>query len=67
MATTLTAPAAERRVAQRFQPAFGTIYRLNDTADALVWNVSTTGLSMFVANPPPPGSSVLGALVVDDR
>src|SRR5947209_18791492 len=65
MAATLAPPAAERRVARRFQPAFGTVYRLNDADDALVSNLSTTGVSMFVADPPPPGSFVLGALVVE--
>lgn len=65
MATTFAPPAAERRVARRFQPAFGTVYRLNDTDDALVWNLSATGVSMFVADPPPPGTYVDGALVVE--
>jgi hypothetical protein len=65
MAATLAPPVLERRVARRFQPAFGTIYRLDDGNDALVWNLSTTGVSMFVAEPPKPGSIVLGALVVE--
>lgn len=65
MSATLAPPAVERRVARRFQPAFGTVYRLNDTDDALVWNVSTTGVSMFVAAPPQPGTQVPGALVLE--
>src|SRR6478609_4328773 len=64
MSATLAPPAVERRVARRFQPAFGTVYRLSDTQDALVWNVSTTGVSMFVATPPQAGSNVPGALVI---
>ena len=60
----MSATSAERRVAPRFQPAFGTVYRLNDTDDALVWNLSSTGVSMFVAAPPPQGTQVNGALVI---
>jgi hypothetical protein len=62
---TLAPPNVERRVAKRFEPAYGTVYRLNDTNDALVWNISATGVSMFVANPPESGTTVSGALVLE--
>ncbi|MFL5341316.1 MAG: PilZ domain-containing protein [Gemmataceae bacterium] len=61
----LPAPAAaqERRIAPRFQPAFGTICRLGKPdADAmtigLVWNISETGVSMLLGTPPKAGSVV---------
>jgi hypothetical protein len=69
---TLPAPAealvSNRRVAPRFQPAFGTICRIpaNTPADSaivgLVWNISETGVSMLMGNPPKAGSEVPGEL-----
>ena len=53
---------AERRIAPRFQPAFGTICRLRPLGRpepavvGLVWNISETGVSMLIADPPARGS-----------
>lgn len=56
---------AERRVAHR-QPAVGTVCRLGDGAvspsRALVWNISTSGVSMLVPSRLEPGSGVRGVL-----
>lgn len=56
---------AERRIAHR-QPAVGTVCRLGEGAEspsrALVWNISTSGVSMLVPNPLQPGSGVRGVL-----
>jgi hypothetical protein len=59
-------PAAERRVAPRFQPTVGTLCRLRDRDGvALVWNISATGVSMLLADPPAAGEVVAGELVAD--
>ena len=59
------APSAERRVALR-QPAVGTVCELAIEGDsqstALVWNISTSGVSMLVPKPIVPGSGVHGVL-----
>jgi hypothetical protein len=57
----------DRRVAPRFQPAFGTIYRLEgagsqDVQVGLVWNLSQTGVSMLLPEPPQKGGVVTGEL-----
>ena len=50
-------PATERRIAPRFRPTVGTICRLRDSGQvALVWNISFTGISMMLSDPPPVGS-----------
>jgi hypothetical protein len=62
---------AERRVSARLQPAFRTICRL-DRLDAghpsigLVWDLSETGVSMLLADPPKPGAELTGELVPED-
>jgi hypothetical protein len=59
------APASERRVAHR-NPAIGTVCRLDAASDppstALVWNISSSGVSMLVPKPLEPGSGVHGIL-----
>src|SRR5580698_7423630 len=60
----------DRRIAPRFQPAFGTIYRFkkpeNDHhAVGLVWNISQTGVSMLLADPPEKGGLVPGELTTE--
>jgi hypothetical protein len=60
----------DRRIAPRFQPAFGTIYRFkqsnNDNhAVGLVWNISQTGVSMLLADPPERGGIVPGELTTE--
>src|SRR5205823_3013702 len=62
---------AERRVSARLQPAFRTICRLNrlDAAHSvigLVWDLSETGVSMLMANPPKPGTELSGELAPED-
>lgn len=51
------AVATERRIATRHKPAFGTVCRIGPGRPvvALVWNVSETGLSMLVGDPPEAG------------
>jgi len=62
-----TPTAADRRVAARRQPAMGTILRLDPAAGGkpatgLVWNISTTGVSMLLPTPPEPGARLSGVL-----
>ena len=57
----------ERRVAARLQPAFRTICRLNrldagHSTIGLVWDLSETGVSMLMADPPKPGVELSGEL-----
>lgn len=72
MSTTLTthAPAAERRIAPRRQPAMGTICRLENGNGAddlgLVWNISTTGISMLLHDPRQTGTHLEGILETMD-
>lgn len=58
-------PSGERRIAHR-QPAVGTVCRLDNATEqqstALVWNISTSGVSMLVPKPLEPGSGVRGIL-----
>src|SRR5215218_5226679 len=67
---TLQAPAADRRIAPRRQPAIGTVCRFDpalDVGDAvgLVWNISATGVSMLVTEPPDAGAILAGQLEVE--
>jgi PilZ domain-containing protein len=61
----------ERRVSARLQPAFRTICRL-DRRDidhptiGLVWDLSETGVSMLLADPPKPGTDLTGELMPED-
>ena len=60
----------ERRVAPRFQPAFGTVYRFNIPGSehpvvGLVWNISQTGVSMLLTDPPERGGTVSGELLTE--
>ncbi|MDY3553215.1 PilZ domain-containing protein [Gemmata sp. JC717] len=59
--------STERRVAPRRQPAMGTVLRLDapdggPSSVALVWNISTTGISMLLHAPRPTGSELAGYL-----
>ena len=63
-------PGLDRRVAPRFQPAFGTVYRFKQpdsdaTIVGLVWNISKTGVSMLLADPPAHGGVVEGDLFTE--
>ncbi len=59
-----TSSSAERRIANRFQPAFGTVCRFRPRGEAgeasvgLVWNISETGVSMLLADPPKRGTEL---------
>lgn len=64
------APQVDRRVAPRFQPAFGTIYRFEpsgsqETQVGLVWNLSQTGVSMLLPEAPVRGGVVVGELTIE--
>lgn len=59
-----------RRAAPRFQPAQGTLFRFSAGPDGtpavgLVWNISSTGLSMLVADPFAPGDRADGELTAE--
>ena len=64
-------PNAERRIAPRFQPAYGTVYRTTPPDESgrsaiwLVWNISSTGMSLLVADPPKAGSEIVGELTME--
>lgn len=55
----------ERRVAPRFRAAHGTVCQLDrgpKPSVGLVGDLSSTGVSMFLADPPEPGEFVAGEL-----
>jgi hypothetical protein len=60
--------ASERRIATRRQPAVGTICRMDMGHDkkmmGLVWNLSTTGVSMLLHDPIQPGTMIPCELTV---
>ncbi|MBN9120693.1 MAG: PilZ domain-containing protein [Planctomycetes bacterium] len=64
---TILPSSPERRIAPRRQPAMGTVCRLDSedggpAALALVWNISTSGISVLVADPRPAGTALRGYL-----
>ena len=65
----IPARTADRRGATRFQPAFGAVCRLGavDTrrATALVWDLSATGVSMLMSDPPEKGTVWTAELVLE--
>jgi hypothetical protein len=67
MTAATSAVPTERRVAPRFRPAFGTVYRIaphngGPATVGLVWNISETGVSMLLAEPPECGTRLDGEL-----
>src|SRR5262245_19996151 len=61
----------ERRVAQRRQPALGTLFRLDTVSRSpahlgLVWNLSTSGISMLSHEAFQPGTELRGELATMD-
>ena len=62
-------PPADRRVAPRFQPALGTVCRFRTPARrvGLVCNISESGISMLVADPPPAGVAVEAELTAEEH
>ncbi len=73
MSKIATAPAVNRRTAPRRQATLGTICRLTDgpaTAArlGLVWNISASGVSMLIDDPPQAGTVLPAVLAtVDER
>lgn len=71
LATPTAINPTERRIAPRFQPAFGTICRLHsrdgngNTVVGLVWNISETGISMLIADPPARGEQLDAELTTE--
>ena len=66
-ATLPTGSPTDRRIAPRRQPTLGTVCRLDPEPDGsptigLVWNLSTTGISMLLHSPRDPGSMLPGEL-----
>ncbi len=68
---TIPARPAERRVASRFQPTFGTVCRLDRSPArrgvGLVWDISLTGVSMLMAHPPEAGDMLPAELSVESE
>jgi hypothetical protein len=62
----------DRRVAPRFAPAFGTVCRFDPvgghglTAVGLVWDLSLTGVSMLIADPPRAGAILTGEIALEN-
>ena len=59
--------ASDRRIATRRQPTFGTVCRVTLPGGdkpilGLVWNLSTSGVSMLLTDPPPAGTVLSGNL-----
>jgi hypothetical protein len=64
---TIPADSTERRAAPRRQPAMGTVCRLDSddggpAAIVLVWNISTTGISVLSADARMTGTPLTGYL-----
>jgi hypothetical protein len=63
----MTTPAPtppDRRAAARFRPAFGAVCRIDRPHPrvGLVWDVSRTGVSLILPDPPAVGGELAGAL-----
>lgn len=62
--------SADRRRAPRRQPALGTVINLDIPAgeyrQGLVWNLSSTGVSLLLPEPVDPGTMMMGSLSADD-
>jgi hypothetical protein len=64
----IAAPSvAERRLAQRLRPAFGTVCRLGPAWPrvGLVWDISETGVCMLLGDPPAAGGEIDAVLAAD--
>jgi len=71
LTTAIAAPPAERRVAPRRLPTLGTVCHLDQKPSGepelgLVWNISTTGISMLLSERPAAGASLTGTLLTMD-
>jgi hypothetical protein len=61
-----------RRVATRRQPALGTVCRMDLGHNkkpilGLVWNLSSSGVSMLLHEPLEPGTVIVGALTTEEE
>ena len=64
---TVSAPVAERRVAVRRKPAVGTVCRFDGPPGlGLIWNISTSGISMLLSETAAAGSHLEGWLETVD-
>lgn len=72
MSTATLSEKSERRIAPRFQPSFGTICRFAGASGqlrptvGLVWNISETGMSMLMADPPEAGAELTAELTQEN-
>lgn len=67
-----SAPSRERRTAPRRQPSVGTVCRLTSSAGdsvgmGLVWNISTSGISMLLHERVEPGTMIRVDLMTQDE
>jgi hypothetical protein len=67
-----TAPSVNRRTAPRRQATLGTVCRLKDGPAAasrlgLVWNISASGVSMLIDEPPEAGTVLSAVLATVDE
>lgn len=70
MSATL-APPAERRITPRRRPTLGTVCYIDvghkhEPELGLVWNISSTGISMLVSESPRVGHALTGTLLTMD-
>lgn len=64
---TVAAPVAERRVAVRRKPAVGTVCRFDGPPGlGLIWNISSSGISMLLSEAAAPGTRLDGWLETVD-
>ena len=71
MSTATLPTSSERRIAPRFQPCFGTICRFAGTPEerpiiGLVWNISESGVSMLMSEPPEAGAELTAELTQEN-
>jgi len=69
--STETEHAGDRRRAARFRPTFGTLCRFRRCGESgeervgLVWNISESGMSMLMADPPERGTELDAELMTE--
>ena len=69
MLTSANTPSANRRTSPRRQPTLGTVCRMADhgTRFGLVWNISASGVSMLIDEPPQTGTVLPAVLATVDE
>lgn len=63
----VTSTGTDLRRAARRQPTFGTVFRLGNAAVGLVWNISTSGISMLLHESKNAGEMINGELATGDE